>query len=78
MNKKTGSKYRISKTKKARVLFYTGLVWFFVGFMVIGLFVCRTIYRNTQKEKLFRENPVIEIPIIGIKAPILEGQTRKH
>lgn len=77
MNKKTGSKFIIGKTKKARVLFYTGLVLFSIGFIVVGLFVCRTIYRNVQKEKLFRENPVIEIPIIEIKAPILEGTDQK-
>ena len=38
-----------------------------------GFFGIRKIYREWKKQKLMRENPVVEIADLNIKAPILEG-----
>lgn len=62
-----------NKTKKQWVLFITGLVAVFIGISILGFFGIRKIYREYNKQKLMRENPVIEITDLKIKAPILEG-----
>ena len=40
---------------------------------ILGFYGVRKIYREYNKQKLMRENPVVEIADLNIKAPILEG-----
>lgn len=58
---------------KQWALFLTGLIAMIVGISVLGFFGIRKLYREYQKQKLMRDNPVIEIADLHIKAPILEG-----
>ena len=44
-----------------------------VGISVLGFFGIRKVYREYQKQKLMRDNPVVEIADLHIKAPVLEG-----
>lgn len=60
-------------TKKQWVLFITGLIAIITGVTVLGFYGIRKIYREIQRQKLFRESVVIEITEIGVKAPVLEG-----
>ena len=39
----------------------------------MGFFGVHKAYREYQKQKLMRENPVVEIAALNIKAPVLEG-----
>ena len=59
--------------KKQWALFLTGLIAVIVGISVLGFFGIRKVYREYQKQKLMRDNPVVEIDDLHIKAPILEG-----
>ena len=61
------------KDKKQRVLFVTGLIAILIGAGILGFFGARKIYREYRKQKLMRDNPIVEITNLGIKAPILEG-----
>ena len=65
------------KDKKQRVLFVTGLIAIIIGVSVLGFFGIRKICREYHKQKLMRENPVVEIAALNIKAPILEGTDNK-
>lgn len=65
------------KTKKQWALFFTGLIAILIGVSILGFFGIRKIYREYQKQKLMRENPVVEIADIKIKAPVLEGTDNK-
>lgn len=67
------NKKRPTYTKKQWALFITGLIALFVGVSIIGFYGVRKIYREIQKQKLLRDNPVVEITELNIKAPILEG-----
>lgn len=67
------NKKRPTYTKKQWTLFITGLIALFVGVSIIGFYGVRKIYREIQKQKLLRDNPVVEITELNIKAPILEG-----
>ena len=60
-------------TKKQWVLFITGLIAIIIGVTILGFYGVRKIYREIQKQKLLRENVVVEIADINIKAPVLEG-----
>lgn len=44
-----------------------------VGMSVLGFFGIRKVYREINKQKMMRENVVIEIADLKIKAPVLEG-----
>lgn len=61
------------KTKKQWALFIAGLIAIAIGVSVLGFFGIWKAYREYQKQKLMRENPVIEIADLNIKAPVLEG-----
>ena len=61
------------KTNKQWALFLTGLIALIVGISILGGYGIRKIYREHQKQKLMRDNPVVEIVDLNIKAPILEG-----
>ncbi len=63
----------VQRTKKQWTLFITGLIAIVAGLSILGIFGIRKIYREYQKQKLMRENPVIKISELKIKAPILEG-----
>lgn len=73
MSSKQRSDTRDKISKKQWALFLTGLIALIVGISIIGFYGIRKIYREYQKEKLMRDNPVIEIAELNIKAPILEG-----
>ncbi|MCQ2417844.1 MAG: class D sortase [Oscillospiraceae bacterium] len=60
-------------TKKQWALFLAGLIAIITGVSILGFFGIRKIHREWQKQKLIRENPVVEIADLNIKAPILEG-----
>lgn len=63
--------------KKQWALFFTGLIALIVGISVLGFYGDRKIAREYQKQKLMRDNPVVEIADLNIKAPILEGTDNK-
>ena len=65
------------KDKKQRVMFVTGLVAIIIGVSVLGFYGIRKVCREYHKQKLMRENPVVEIAALNIKAPILEGTDKK-
>lgn len=60
-------------TKKQWTILITGLLAICTGLSVIGFYGIRKLHRMMQKQKLMRENPVVEIEDLHIKAPILEG-----
>lgn len=62
-----------SHTRKQRILFIAGLTAVCIGCTILGFFGIRKLYRMIRKQKLLSENPVIEIPALHIKAPVLEG-----
>ena len=59
--------------KSQWALFITGLIAIIAGISVLSFFGIRKVCREYQKQKLMRDNPVIEIADLHIKAPILEG-----
>lgn len=61
------------RTKKQWALFITGLIAILIGVSILGFFSVRKIYREYRKYKLMRDNPVVEIADLKIKAPVLEG-----
>jgi LPXTG-site transpeptidase (sortase) family protein len=65
------------RTKKQWVLFITGLIAIIIGVSILGFFGARKVWRYYQRQKLMRENPVVEIADLKIKAPILEGTDNK-
>ena len=63
----------VPAAKKQWVLFLTGLTALLIGAGILLFFGIRKLYRIQQKHQLMRENPVVEIAALGIKAPVLEG-----
>lgn len=61
------------RTKKQWALFIAGLIAVITGISILGFFGIRKICREYKKAKLMRENAVVEIEALHIKAPILEG-----
>lgn len=61
------------QTKKQWVLFIAGLIAIIIGTSILGFYCIRKIHREIQKQKLLRENVIIEIGSLNIKAPVLEG-----
>lgn len=66
-------KTKAKRTKAQWVLFIIGLLTMLAGISILGFFGIRKIVRECKKAKLMRENAVVEIADIHIKAPILEG-----
>ena len=56
-----------------QALFCIGLIAIVLGLSVLWFFGIRKLHREYQKQKLMRNNPVVEIADLKIKAPILEG-----
>lgn len=65
------------KSIKQRVLFVTGLTAILIGSGILGFYCIRKICREYHIQKLMRENPVVEIADLNIKAPILEGTDKE-
>ena len=63
----------VPKTKKQRILFLAGFTALLIGAGILLLFGIRKANRLLQKHQLLRENPVVEITALNIKAPVLEG-----
>ena len=63
----------VPAAKKQWTLFLTGLTALLIGAGILLFFGIRKLYRIQQKHQLMRENPVVEIAALGIKAPVLEG-----
>lgn len=77
MNSNKNSDIIIRKNKKQWALFLTGLIALILGISVLGFYGVRKIAREYQKQKLMRDNPVVEIADLNIKAPVLEGTDNK-
>jgi len=60
-------------SKKQILSFVSGMTALIVGFGILSFFGIRKIYREVHKHKLMKENMVVEIAELGIKAPVLEG-----
>ncbi|MDE5583605.1 MAG: class D sortase [Ruminococcus sp.] len=75
-NDKDVTKKKISNKKRIS-LFIIGTIAFAVGFGTLSFYGYRKISREIQRHKLLAENPVIEIPDLKIKAPVLEGTDNK-
>jgi LPXTG-site transpeptidase (sortase) family protein len=69
----TENKSKNKPSLKQKIMFVTGILFIAAGVSILGFFGIRKLYREYQKQKLMRENPVIEIAALDIKAPILEG-----
>ena len=63
----------MSKIKKQWGMFFSGLIAILFGISILGFFGVRKCYRLYQKQMLMKNNPVVEIADLNIKAPILEG-----
>ena len=61
------------RTRKQRILFLTGSAAIMAGCSIMLFYGGRKLYRMHQKQMLMRENPVVEIADLNIKAPVLEG-----
>ncbi len=61
------------RTPKQWALFIIGLIAIIIGLSTISFFVIRKAYREVKKQKLMKENVVVEISDLHIKAPVLEG-----
>ncbi|MCM1227857.1 MAG: class D sortase [Clostridium sp.] len=66
-----------NRTKKQWVLFITGLIAILIGITICGFFCVKKIHREIQKQKLLKENVVVEITDLDIEAPVLEGTDSK-
>ena len=64
---------KTKRTKKQWALFIAGLIAIIMGTSILGFYGIRKIHQELQKQKLLRENVVIEIDDLNIKAPVLEG-----
>ena len=53
-----------------QALIYIGLIAIALGLSILSFFGIRKLHREYQKQKLMRNNPVVEIAALKIKAPI--------
>ena len=60
-------------SKKQLLCFAAGLTAIIIGFGMLSFLGIRKIYREIHKYKLMKENMVVEIADLHIKAPVLEG-----
>lgn len=65
------------RSKGQWALFIAGLIAIIIGISILGFYGIRKIHREIQKQKLLRENVVVEIADLKIKAPVLEGTDNK-
>lgn len=64
---------RAGLTKKKFIMFVTGGLAFIIGISILSVYEFRKISRELYRQKLMKENIVIEILTLDIKAPVLEG-----
>ena len=63
----------LNTIKLKKILFCLGLIMTICGMSVLGFFGVRKIVRLVRLHQLMKENVVIEISDLSIKAPVLEG-----
>ncbi len=63
----------MKRTKKQIAMFVTGCIMMLAGLSVLGFYGVRHILRDIHRNQLMKENMVIQIPELRIKAPVLEG-----
>ena len=61
-----------NKTKR-KVLFFGGMIAMALGVTVLCIFGWNRLSRELYKQRLLRECVVLEIPDLGIKAPVMDG-----
>lgn len=69
------------KNKSGRILLIIGIFLTIAGVGILSFFGIRKIVRVVNLQQLMKENTVIEIPELHIKAPVLEGtnqETLRH
>ena len=64
---------RQNLTRKQKITFLAGIVIFLTGFGILSFLGVRKLARDIHRSRLMRENTVVEIPDLHIKAPVLEG-----
>ncbi len=62
-----------SLSRRQRILFLAGLLCFVTGASILSFYGIRKACRIYQKYRLMKENFVVEIAELDIKAPVLEG-----
>lgn len=60
-------------SKPNKVLFFLGLAAILAGTVILSFLAGRKLLRDYRRRQLMKENAVIEIPELRIKAPVLEG-----
>ena len=60
-------------SKRQLIMFIAGLTAFLVGSTMLALIIYKRYERGLYIRKLMRENIVVELPELDIKAPVLEG-----
>ena len=63
----------MKRTKKQTAMFVIGLLMMLAGLSILGFYGGRRILRDIHRNQLMKENMVISIPELHIKAPVLEG-----
>ena len=63
----------MKRTKKQIAMFVIGCLMMAVGLSILGFYGGRRILRDIHRNQLMKENMVISIPELHIKAPVLEG-----
>ncbi|MCR4796426.1 MAG: class D sortase [Ruminococcus sp.] len=62
-----------SCSKSNKVLFFLGVAAILIGTVTLSFLCGRKLLRDYRRNQLMKNNVVIEIPEIRIKAPVLEG-----
>lgn len=61
------------KLKKKKLIFSAGLILVLMGATIFIIFGWKRISREIEKQRLLKECIVLEIPELGIKAPVMDG-----
>ena len=61
------------QSKPKPILFLTGAAAFLTGAAILSFLGGRKLLRDYRRSQLMKENVVVEIPALQIKAPVLEG-----
>ncbi len=69
----TNKTAKVHLKKRQIFMFIAGLTAIAVGLGILSVFAYRRIRRELHLRKLLRENVVVEIKDLNIKAPVLEG-----
>lgn len=64
---------KVSHSKPHRVLFLIGAAAVLAGAVILSFLAGRKLLRDYRRRQLMKNNVVIEIPALDIKAPVLEG-----